>query len=107
MAQHYMLVMHLTVVTCAAGNVFDASQLGTVTIPWEAKADWLGEVPEAWRDHMGSKLAHGRTKFNSPMMNPISVTDGPETIPLDQASVNGVLQWVTNEDVRKQVNFTS
>lgn len=97
----------ITSVSHAAGNISDVDQVGAVTIPWQAKADWLGEVPEAWRDHMGSKLANRRTarqaKFNRPMMNPISGSDGPETIPLDQASVSGVLQWVSNEDVRKQV----
>ena len=90
------------------GNASDPGQLGTVTTRSETQADWLEQVPEAWRDHMRSKLRRKRSGHPAPdrMQSRPSAVAGGQTIPLDQASITAVLQWVSDEDARKQVDQT-
>lgn len=98
---HSMLVTF-----CAAENASDANQLGTVDIPQQGQSDWIEDVPEAWREHMGSRLTK-RRKSGLPNLGSLQTASGgrtgARTIPLDQANVSTVLQSVSNEGVRKQV----
>ena len=89
-------------------NASDPGQLGTVTTQSGTQADWLEQVPEAWRDHMGIKLRRRRSGHSAPdrMQSRPGAVDGGQTIPLDQASITAVLQWVSDEDARKQVDKT-
>ncbi|KAL3133543.1 hypothetical protein ABBQ38_007394 [Trebouxia sp. C0009 RCD-2024] len=92
-----------------AANTTDASQLGTVQIP---DGPWVDELPTAWRSHMSNRLnALGRQEGSSVgasrktglWATPAAV----RSVPLDQGSVNGIMQHVSDEQVRRQVWFAS
>lgn len=91
---------------CAAENASDAKQLGTIDIPQQGHSDWIEDVPEAWRKHMGSRLTK-RKKSGLPSLGSLQSASGgwtgARTIPLDQANVSTVLQSGSDEKVRKQV----
>ena len=90
----------------AAATASDPAQLGCTTIPRTIKADWTNDVPEAWREHMDDKMQK-LSKSGSLGVRPFKgALDGPgsKRVPLDQASISGVLQWVSDEEVRKKVS---
>lgn len=89
----------------AAANTTDASQLGTVQITDGA---WVNELPTAWRSHMSEQLialgrqdrpSVGASRNAGLWATPAAV----RSVPLDQGSVNGIMQHVSNEQVRRQV----
>lgn len=95
----------LQVGTCAAANTAsDNSQLGTVQVP---DGPWVDELPKAWRTHMNTQLkelgSKGSFRLRAAGKAGLWATAAPKTVPLDQGSVNGVMQNVHEESVRKQV----
>ena len=89
----------------AAANTTDSLQLGTVQVP---DGPWVDELPTAWRSHMSNQLSALGSQDSSDMgasrnaglwATPAAV----RTVPLDQGSVNGIMQHVSDEQVRRQV----
>lgn len=90
----------------AAATASDSVQLGCTTVPNNTEGDWANDVPKAWREHMNDKaqkLSKSRSLGVRPFRGRLDA-QGLKTVPLDQASVSGVLQWVSDEEVRKKVS---
>lgn len=89
----------------AAANTTDPSQLGTIQIP---DGPWVDELPPGWRSHISNQLialgcqdsfSSGAGHKRGPWAKPAAV----KTVPLDQSTVNGIMQHVSDEGVRRQV----
>ena len=86
----------------AAQNAGDRAQVGTVEIP---DGSWVDELHPAWRSHMNTHLSILGSKSELRMQPKSSTRQGaPLAVPLDQGSVNGIVQNTDNEEVRRQVS---
>ncbi len=86
----------------AAQNASDSSRMGAVHVP---DGVWVEELSLSWRNHMNTQLSvlGSKSKF---MMHSDGGTGhlmAPQLVPLDQGSVNGIVQNVNDEGVRQQV----
>ncbi len=70
-----------------------------------ADGPWVDELPLAWCGHMNRQLSilGSKSQFRSRPKARAGSHGGSQSVPLDQGSVNGVLQHTDDEDVRRQV----
>lgn len=92
-------------VSAAGASTTDASQLGTTQVP---DGPWVDELPAAWRSHMNAQLNAVGSKHSFRLQGGgraglWAAAPASKTVPLDQGSVSGILQHVSNESVRRQV----
>ena len=90
----------------AAENTTDASLLGTTQIP---DGPWVDQLPTSWRMHMNTQLnalgCDDRMRVRSGGKAGLWATPrASKTVPLDQGSVSGIMQHVSDESVRQQVH---
>ena len=68
---------------------------------------WVDQLPKAWRSHMNTQLSAQGMKDGFRMRAAgkagLWAAAAPKTVPLDQGTVNGVIQNVHEETVREQV----
>lgn len=97
---------HINREACAAAaSTTDASQLGTIQVPI---GPWVNELPTAWRTHMNAQLSASGCNDSFRMRGGgkaglWAASTASQTVPLDQGSVSGIMQHVSNESVRRQV----
>ena len=97
---------HIKIKLCAAAaSTTDASQLGTIQIP---DGPWIDELPTSWRSHMNAQLRALGCKDSFRMRGGArgglwAAFTASKTLPLDQGSVSGIMQHVSDESVRRQV----
>lgn len=106
--QHQALQMSEDIATLGMDitqNAGDRAQVGTVEIP---DGSWVDELHPAWRSHMNTHLSILGSKSELRMQPKSSTRQGaPLAVPLDQGSVNGIVQNTDNEEVRRQVWLAS
>ena len=85
----------------AAQNAGDRAQVGTVEIP---DGSWVDKLHPAWRSHMNTHLSILGSKSLRVQPNRSTRQGAPLAVPLDQGSVNGIVQNTDNEEVRRQVS---
>ena len=86
----------------AAQNASDSSQMGVVQVP---DGVWVEELSLSWRNHMNMQLSllGSKSKFRMQSNGGTGHLTAPQLVPLDQGSVNGIVQGVNDEGVRQQV----
>lgn len=86
----------------AAQNASDSFQMAAVQIP---DGVWVEELSLSWLNHMNTQLSllGSNSKFRMHINGGIGHLMAPQLVPLDQGSVNGIVQSVSDEGVRQQV----
>lgn len=86
----------------AAQNASDSSQMGAVQVP---DGVWVEELSFSWRNHMNTQLSllGAKSQFRMQGNEGTGHLMAPQLVPLDQGSVNGIVQNVDDEGVRQQV----
>ena len=89
----------------AAASTTDASQLGTIQVP---DGPWIDELPASWRRHMNAQLTALGCKDSFRVRGGghaglWAASTASKTVPLDQGSVSGIMQHVSDDSVRRQV----
>ena len=106
---HHVLqpsTQHINSDPCAAAaSTTDASQLATIQVP---AGPWVDELPTAWRTHMNAQLSALGCNDSFRMRaggkaGLWTASTASKTVPLDQGSVSGIMQHVSDESVRRQV----
>ncbi len=86
----------------AAQNASDSSRMGAVKFP---DGVWVEELSLTWRNHMNTQLSllGSKSQFRMHSKGGTNHLMAPQLVPLDQGSVNGIVQNVNDEGVRQQV----
>ena len=87
----------------AAQNASDSSRMGAVQVP---NGVWVEELSLNWRNHMNTQLSllGSKSQFRTHSNRGTGHLMAPQLVPLDQGSVNGIVQNVNDEGVRQQVH---
>ncbi|DBA74265.1 hypothetical protein WJX77_002438 [Trebouxia sp. C0004] len=87
-------------------NASDSSRMGAVQV---LNGVWVEELSPSWRNHMNTQLSllGSKSQFRMHGNGGTGHLMPPQLVPLDQSSVNGIVQSINDEGVRQQVWLAS